>query len=90
MIKRSEVYEIEGDRQTIIPFGTHFAAITAFLSYTYLSRQAGPQKAPEVETMKIWVAKENIPAREIIMEEMVQEVEKPVSDKLNTYIEKCR
>ncbi len=37
--------------------------------------------------MKIWVAKENIPAREIIMEEMVQEVEKPVSDKLNTYIE---
>ncbi len=40
--------------------------------------------------MKIWVAKENIPAREIIMEEMVQEVEKPVSDKLNTYIEKCR
>jgi len=64
-----------------------FAAVTAFLSYSYLSRQAGPKDAPEVETMKIWVAKENIPAREIVMEEMVHEVELPKSDKLESYIQ---
>lgn len=64
------------------------AAVTAYLSYSFLSKQTRVSKeTPEVETVKVWVAKENIAAREIVTEDMIIEAELPKALKTENYIQ---
>jgi pilus assembly protein CpaB len=63
------------------------AVLTAYLSFTYLKRLAGENAPPEEKVQEIWVAKEFIPAREIIVEEMIEVIEVPVSEDLDRYID---
>ncbi len=63
-----------------------FALLTAYLSYTYLSRVTGDYEEPETETVKMWVARDKIFAREIISEDMIIEVDVPIFDGYDLYI----
>jgi len=63
-----------------------FAMLTAYLSFNYLSQLSSENAPPEEEMVTLWVAKEMIPAREIIMEEMIEQVELPVSNELYRYV----
>lgn len=65
-----------------------FALLTAYLSYTYLSGLSNEVEEEPEEMIMIWVAKEFIPSREIIVEEMIEAIEVPASGDYQRYYQK--
>jgi pilus assembly protein CpaB len=64
-----------------------FALLTAYLSFNYLTRFSSENAPPEEEKQLLWVAKEMIPAREIITEEMIEQIEVSISRDIDRYVQ---
>lgn len=62
-----------------------FAVLTAYLSYTYLRGLSQVAEDTPEEMIQIWVAKDYIPAREIIVEDMIEMIEVPASSDYQRY-----
>jgi len=62
-----------------------FALLTAYLSYTYLSGLSEESDQPKEEMIEVWVARDFIPSREIIVEEMIEAIEVPASGDYQRY-----